>query len=63
VDALLRQPGVNDLGRVGYLRYETRGQTTRTGADGEPGPLMRDGRSAAGYRDEVQGPARFPAGP
>ena len=43
--------GVDDLGRVGYLLYETRGLTTVIGADGEPGPLMRDGLIAAGYRD------------
>ena len=51
VHALLRQQGVDDLGQVGYLLYETRGATTLIGADGEPGPLMRDGLSAAGYRD------------
>lgn len=50
VCALLRQQGVDDLGQVGYLLYETRGTTTLIGADGEPGPLMRDGLSAAGYR-------------
>ena len=43
--ALLRQQGVDDLGQVGYLPYETRGVTTVIGADGEPGPLMRDGLS------------------
>jgi uncharacterized membrane protein YcaP (DUF421 family) len=51
VDALLRRHTVDDLGRVGYLLYETRGLTTVIGADGEPGPLMRDGLIAAGYRD------------
>lgn len=51
VSALLRRHGVDDLGQVGYLLYETRGATTLIGADGEPGPLMRDGLSAAGYRD------------
>jgi hypothetical protein len=50
VYALLRQHGVDDLGQVGYLLYETRGMTTLIGADGEPGPLMRDGLLAAGYR-------------
>jgi uncharacterized membrane protein YcaP (DUF421 family) len=50
VYALLRQQGVDDLRRVGYLLYETRGVTTVIGADVEPGPLMRDGLSAAGYR-------------
>jgi hypothetical protein len=53
---LLRQQGVDDLGQVGYLLYETRGMTTLIGAGAEPGPLMRDGLSAAGYRD-VPGPA------
>jgi len=42
VYALLRQQGVDDLQQVGYLLYETRGTTTLIGADGEPGPLMRD---------------------
>jgi uncharacterized membrane protein YcaP (DUF421 family) len=50
VHALLRQHGVDDLARVGYLLYETRGATTLIGAEGEPGPLMRDGLIAAGYR-------------
>lgn len=50
VYALLRQQGVDDLGQVGYLLYETRGTTTLIGTDSEPGPLMRDGLSAAGYR-------------
>jgi uncharacterized membrane protein YcaP (DUF421 family) len=50
VYALLRQQGVDDLGQVGYLLYETRGSTTLIGAEGEPGPLARDGLSAAGYR-------------
>jgi hypothetical protein len=49
VYALLRQQGVDDLGQVGYLLYETRGSTTLIGAEGEPGPLMRDGLFAAGY--------------
>jgi uncharacterized membrane protein YcaP (DUF421 family) len=49
--ALLRQHGVDDLGQVGYLLYETRGVTTVIGADAEPGPLMRDGLFAAGYRE------------
>ena len=48
VYALLRQQGVDDLRQVGYLLYETRGTTTLIGADREPGPLMRDGLSAAG---------------
>jgi uncharacterized membrane protein YcaP (DUF421 family) len=50
VHALLRQQGVGDLGQVGYLLYETRGTTTLIGINREPGPLMRDGLSAAGYR-------------
>jgi len=56
VYALLRQKGVDDLRQVGYLLYETRGTTTLIGADCEPGPLMRHGLFAAGYRD-VAGPA------
>jgi uncharacterized membrane protein YcaP (DUF421 family) len=55
VYALLRQQGVDDLGQVGYLLYETRGTTTLIGAGIVPGPLMRDGLSAAGYR-HVAGP-------
>jgi uncharacterized membrane protein YcaP (DUF421 family) len=54
VYALLRQHGVDDLGQVGYLLYETRGVTTVIGADAEPGPLMRDGLLAAGYRDVAE---------
>ena len=54
VYALLRQQGVDDLGQVGYLLYETRGVTTLIGADGEPGPLMRDGLLAAGYGDAAE---------
>jgi uncharacterized membrane protein YcaP (DUF421 family) len=50
VYAMLRQRGVGDLGEVGYLLYETRGATTLIGADGEPGPLVRDGLFAAGHR-------------
>jgi uncharacterized membrane protein YcaP (DUF421 family) len=55
VYALLRRHGVDDLGQVGYLLYETRGTTTLIGAGREPGPLMRDGLFAAGYRN-VDGP-------
>lgn len=51
VYALLRQHGVDDLGQVGYLLYETRGMTTFIRATAEPGPLVRDGLSAAGHRD------------
>jgi uncharacterized membrane protein YcaP (DUF421 family) len=54
VYALLRQQGVDDLAQVGYLLYETRGATTLIGADSEPGPLMRDGLYAAGYRDVTE---------
>jgi uncharacterized membrane protein YcaP (DUF421 family) len=54
VHALLRQQGVDDLGQVGYLLYETRGVTTLLGADCEPGPLMRDALFAAGYRDVAE---------
>jgi len=52
----LRQQGVDDIGKVGYLLYETRGTTTLIGAGGEPGPLMRSGLFAAGYPD-LAGPA------
>jgi uncharacterized membrane protein YcaP (DUF421 family) len=52
VYALLRQKGVDDLAQVGYLLYETRGTTTLIGAGDEPGPLMRDGLTAAGYLRE-----------
>ena len=47
---IMAKAGVGDLGQVGYLLYETRGTTTLIGIDREPGPLMRDGLSAAGYR-------------
>jgi hypothetical protein len=46
--------GVDNLGQVGYQLYETRGATTLIGADDEPGPLMRDGIFAAGYRDMAE---------
>ena len=42
--------GPQTIFQVGYLLYETRGTTTLIGIDREPGPLMRDGLSAAGYR-------------
>ena len=58
VYALLRQQGVDDLGQVGYLLYETRGATTLIGAEVEPGPLMRDGLFAAGYRHVAKGAER-----
>jgi uncharacterized membrane protein YcaP (DUF421 family) len=54
VYALLRQQGVDDLSQVGYLLYETRGVTTVMGVGAEPGPLMRDGLSAARYRDVAE---------
>jgi uncharacterized membrane protein YcaP (DUF421 family) len=50
VYALLREKGAGDLGRVGYLLYETRGTVTLIGADRKPGPLERDGLNASGYR-------------
>jgi uncharacterized membrane protein YcaP (DUF421 family) len=50
VYALLRENGVDDLGQVGYLLYETRGAVTVVGADREPGPLVADGLDASGYR-------------
>ena len=61
VYALLRQQGVDDLGQVGYLLYETRGVTTLIGTDGEPGPLLRDGLAAAGYRNGAE-PGDRPVG-
>lgn len=54
VYALLRQQGVDDLGQVGYLLYETRGMTTLIRADAEPGRLMRAGLLAAGHRDTAE---------
>jgi len=54
VYALLREHGVGDLGQVGYLLYETRGAVTMIGADREPGPLVRDGLNASGYRRAPQ---------
>ena len=54
VYALLRQQGVDDLGQVGYLLYETRGTTTVIAAGREPGPLMRAGLFAAGYRQVAE---------
>jgi uncharacterized membrane protein YcaP (DUF421 family) len=50
VYALLRENGVGDLGQVGYLLYEARGAMTLIGAGREPGPLVRDGLNASGYR-------------
>jgi uncharacterized membrane protein YcaP (DUF421 family) len=47
--ALLRQHGVDDLGRVGYLVYETRGATTLVRADADQGPLTEEALSAAGF--------------
>jgi uncharacterized membrane protein YcaP (DUF421 family) len=56
VYALLRREGVDDLGQVGYLLYETRGATTLVGAGREPGRLTRDAISAAGFRDVAEEP-------
>jgi hypothetical protein len=42
--------GVGDLGQVGYLLYEARGAVMLVGAGSEPGPLVRDGLDASGYR-------------
>jgi uncharacterized membrane protein YcaP (DUF421 family) len=50
VYALLREHGVDDLGQVGYLLYETRGTVTVIGAGHEPGPLAQYGLNASGYR-------------
>ena len=50
VYALLREKGVGDLGQVGYLLYEARGAVTLVGAGSEPGPLVRGGLDASGYR-------------
>jgi uncharacterized membrane protein YcaP (DUF421 family) len=54
VYALLRENGVGDLGQVEYLLYETRGTVTVIGAGREPGPLMREGLNASGYRPPPQ---------
>ena len=54
VYALLRENGVGDLGQVGYLLYETHGTVTLIGADCEPGPLVREGLNASGYRRTPQ---------
>ena len=61
VYALLRQQGVDDLGQVGYLLYETRGTTTLIGADSEPGPLLREALSAAGYHHVAESAQRHVA--
>jgi len=50
VYALLREKGVGDLRQVGYLLYEEGGAVTLIGAGREPGPLVRDGLAASGYR-------------
>jgi uncharacterized membrane protein YcaP (DUF421 family) len=48
VYVLLRQHGVvGDLSRVGYLLYEPSGKTSLIGAGQEPGPVMRQGLTAA----------------
>jgi uncharacterized membrane protein YcaP (DUF421 family) len=52
---LLRGHDVEELGQVGYLLYETRGSTTLIGAGDQPGPVMREGLTAAGYH--AAGPA------
>ena len=57
VYALLREKGVGDLGQVGYLLYEEDGVVTLVGAGREPGPLVREGLTASGYRRAPQGPA------
>jgi uncharacterized membrane protein YcaP (DUF421 family) len=59
VHALLRQQGVDDLGRVGYLLYETRGATTLVSADREPGPLTRVALSSAGFDHAIDRSARL----
>jgi peroxiredoxin len=61
VYALLRQQGVGDLSQVGYLLYETPGTTTLIGAGSEPGPLMREGLSAAGCRHVAESTQRHVA--
>ena len=53
-------PGVDDLRQAGHLLYKTRGTTTVIGAGRKPGPLMRDGLSAAGYRHLAE-PAQWHA--
>jgi len=62
VFAMLRQKGVDDLNKVGYLLYETRGTTTLVAAGDTPGPLIRDGLAAAGY-DGAARPAPGPSPP
>jgi uncharacterized membrane protein YcaP (DUF421 family) len=49
VYALLRENGVGDLEKVGYLLYEPRGAVTLIRADRGPGPLARDWLEASGY--------------
>jgi uncharacterized membrane protein YcaP (DUF421 family) len=52
VYVMLREHGVADLSQVGYLLYEPRGRTTLVRAGERPGPVMRQGLSAAGCLDE-----------
>jgi uncharacterized membrane protein YcaP (DUF421 family) len=54
VYALLRQNGADDLGQVRYLLYEPHGAVTLVRAGREPGPLVRDGLNASGYRRAPQ---------
>jgi uncharacterized membrane protein YcaP (DUF421 family) len=58
VYALLRQHGTADIAQVGYLLYETKGATTLVDAVGQPGSVMREGLSAAGYDVNVGPPER-----
>ena len=62
VYALLRGHGVDDLGEVGYLLYETRGATTLVGADREPGPLTQEVLPAAGFTGMAEPVPADPAG-
>ena len=64
VYALLRGQGVDDLGQVGYLLYETRGATTLVRAGADPGPLTRSALAEAGFADAVPagGPNRDHSG-
>lgn len=59
VHALLREKGVGDLSQVGYLLYEEGGVVTVVGAGREPGPLVRDGLTASGYRRVPPKPGRL----
>jgi uncharacterized membrane protein YcaP (DUF421 family) len=48
---LLRQHEIDDLSQVGYLLYEPLGRTTLVPAGQQPGRVMQEGLTAAGYHD------------